>query len=120
LLGAFPRRRDNDHTGSATDDGSGGANIHTRGSCSADEVWNYTVEGQGQTYVLKPAVARPKTAILTLGYSTLFQKQSVLYLQPVGTHVLLRVDPKKEEVYIRIGDRESPYKVVALEGTAQN
>jgi hypothetical protein len=102
-------------SGNATDDGSGGKDINTNGSCSSTTIWHYKVEAGGQAYVLAPALARPKTAMFTLGWSAAFQKHSVLYLQPIGTHVLLRVDPKREQVLIRIGDRESVYNVVALE-----
>jgi hypothetical protein len=106
-------------SGSATDDGAGGKDINTNGSCSSTSIWHYSVEAGGQTYVLAPALARPKTAMLTMGWSAAFQKHSVLYLQPIGTHVLLRVDPKKQQILVRIGDRESVYNVVALEEGAQ-
>src|SRR5678816_1877730 len=73
---------------------------------------HYTVAVGDVSYVLAPALTHPKTALFTLGYSAAFQKNSVLYAQLPGTTLKVRV--VKDKVYVRIGDRESPYHVVSL------
>ena len=97
-------------SGTVNDDGKIETSGH--GGCSEDTVAHYTVAVDGQAYVLSPARTHPKTAILTLGYSDAFQKHSVLYLQPLGTHVAVRL--QKEKLFVKLGDRESPYYVVAM------
>jgi hypothetical protein len=104
-------------TGSGQVNDDGQVSVSNSGSCSEKSVAHYTIVVGDISYVLSPAVTHPKTAIFTLGYSAAFQKDSVLYAQLPGTPVKVRV--KKGKVYVRIGDRESPYHVVSVASTAK-
>lgn len=85
-------------------------NIHTNGNggCRQQRVEQYTVEAGGQRYALEPAPS------FSLGLSA---KHSVLYLQPMGTHVQVRTE--KDKVFVKVGDRESAYHVVGLESVSK-
>lgn len=102
-------------SGKVNDDGD--VTVSNSGSCSDDSIEHYTVAVGEMSYVLAPAIAHPKTALLTLGYSAAFQKRSVLYAQLPGTAVKVRI--VKDKVYIKLDERESPYKVVALASTTK-
>ena len=104
-------------SGSGTVNDDGQVNTSSTGTCSEDNVGHYTVAVGDMSYVLAPAVTHPKTAIFTLGYSAAFQKHSVLYAQLPGTPVKVRV--VKDKVYVKLGDRESPYHVVSLASNAK-
>jgi hypothetical protein len=99
-------------SGSGTVNDDGQVSTSNSGSCSEDSVGHYTVAVGDVSYVLAPALTHPKTAIFTLGYSAAFQKHSVLYAQLPQTPVKVRVS--KEKVFVKIGDRESPYRVVSV------
>lgn len=83
--------------GTVSDDGA----VKTTGTtdCSSDYVSHYTIGVGDHVYVLSP------------GFS-LFMKDTVLYLQPIGTAVKLRVH--KSKAYVKVGDRESAYRIVGL------
>jgi hypothetical protein len=104
-------------SGSGKVNDNGQVNVSNSGSCSEDSVGHYTVAVGDVSYVLAPALAHPKTALFTLGYSAAFQKHSVLYAQLPQTAVKVRVS--KDKLYVKIGDRESPYRVVSVASTAK-
>jgi hypothetical protein len=101
--------------GTVNDDGQ--VNVRNSGSCSQDSVAHYSIAVGDISYVLTAALTHPKTALFTLGYSAAFEKHSVLYAQLPGTPIKVRM--VKDKVYVKLGDRESPYKVVSVASTAK-
>jgi hypothetical protein len=98
----------------AEEDSSGNVTGSTNGNtdCVANTVRHYTVAVGGHTYTIRPALTKGKAAVgmATLGWSTLFEKSSVLANLLPGTHVLVRTD--ESGFYVRVGKRESKYAIV--------
>ena len=70
----------------------------------------YTVKSSDNTFVLTldRGTGAKAGALLNMGWSTVFAKDSVLANRLPGTALLLRAD------YVKIGDRESMYAAVAV------
>lgn len=99
-----------------TDDGytSGTVNATTTGTseCSNNASRLYTINVAGQTYIIRHSMTggQMATAMVTMGWGALFMKQSVLANQLPGTHVFVRSD--EHGLYVKLGKRESRFKVV--------
>ena len=103
-------------SGSGQVDDNGDIRTNTHGNCAQNRIAHYTVESGGIVYVLQPKLKHPKTAILTsavtMGYSAMFAKMSVLHGVPLGTHVGMKID-KHGDAVVRVADgREAPYRVI--------
>ncbi len=83
-------------------------------SCTDQERALYTIQSGANTFVLTPdRGAGAKTgALLSMGWSTAFAKNSVLAYRLPGTALLLRSDGK--HYYVKIGNHESMYAVVGV------
>lgn len=98
------------------DDGytNGTVNSTSYGSsnCSDDMRWLYTVKTDENTFVLTPDHSgKVKTgAVLSMGWSAMFVKASVLANRLPGTKVLIRSDGK--HIYVKLDKRESMYSIV--------
>ena len=94
---------------STSGNSSGSAN------CSPRVQYIYTVRVGPQTMELVQFTSAVSIATYaaTLGVSGLFRKSSVLYGQMPGTAMQIRKDGRT--YYVKIGKRESPYKLVAVE-----
>ena len=77
--------------------------VNTQGNCYTTSEAEYAVKVGDQTYTLSPDHTREFRA-----------KNSVLYLQPAGAKIMVRIDKKKERVYGVVGERESKYYVTAI------
>jgi hypothetical protein len=97
-------------TGKVENDGKIDANTST--SCTNTTKAIYTIVVGEQTFTLTPALVGKALAgsLLTLGYADLFKKQSCLYGQLPGTHILIRSDGAI--FHVKVGKRESTYKLV--------
>lgn len=98
-------------SGKVDDNGNVAANTST--NCSANSSAEYTLVIGEQTIVVAPTMSGKKKAgsLLSLGWSTAFMKDTCLYGQLPGTHVLITSDGG---VYrVRVGKKESLYKLVA-------
>jgi hypothetical protein len=106
--------------GSGKVDDDGNISTHSSGGCSQNRIAHYTVECGTTVYVLQPKLKHPKTAFLTLGYSAMFARQSVLHSVPLGTHVGMRID-KHGDAIVKVAEgREAPYRIVEAEPTADS
>jgi hypothetical protein len=85
-----------------------------RTSCEDTERALYTVKSGDNTFVLTPdrGTGAKAGALLSMGWSTVFAKNSVLANRLPGTVLLLRGDGK--HYFIKIGNRESMYAAVAV------
>lgn len=95
---------------------TGTLNATTTGStsCADTERALYTVKSGENTFVLTPdhGTGAKAGALLSMGWSRVFAKNSVLANRLPGTVLLLRGDGK--HYYIKIGNRESIYATVAV------
>ena len=91
------------------------ATTRTETDCSPSTAYLYTVFSEGHTYTLTPApsAAAFGASMLTAGMSSFFRKPSVLYGVLPGTHVQIRT--QGSTFYVKIGKRESAYKLVSAE-----
>jgi hypothetical protein len=96
---------------------NGTVNATTTGStsCKDTERALYTVKSGDNTFVLTPdrGTGAKAGAVLSMGWSTAFGKNSVLANRLPGTALLLRGDGK--HYYVKIGNRESMYAAVAVQ-----
>lgn len=112
---------DTNGTVNANTDDSGSTNgtVHatTTGSttCHDTERALYTIKVAENTLVLTPALSGKGTAagLATLGWSSVFAKNSVLAHQLPGTRIQIRSDGK--HYFVKIADRESLYSIVGAE-----
>lgn len=83
-------------------------------SCEDTERVLYTVRSGDNTFVLTPdrETGAKAGALLSMGWSTAFSKNSVLANRLPGTVLLLRGDGK--HYFVKIGNRESMYAAVAV------
>jgi len=119
VLKSFRMVNDGEHcstSGSASPDYAGGASTSTSTNCTATQSAYYTVSIGDQIIVLTPAVTVPKVApaAATRGFNRFFSKDSVLYGLLPGTPVKIRQD-SPGKFYVRVGKRESLYKIAAAE-----
>jgi hypothetical protein len=95
---------------------NGTVNATTTGStsCADTERALYTVKSGDNTFVLTPdhGTGAKAGALLSMGWSTVFAKSSLLANRLPGTSLLLRGDGK--HYYVKIGDRESMDTAVAV------
>lgn len=91
---------------------SGNVSATTRSNCQDTTVRVYTIRVGDQTLSVEPAMTGKKKAMgfATLGWSAAFDKGSVLRDQLPGAAIEVRSDPSG--LYIRIGKKESKFKVV--------
>jgi hypothetical protein len=99
--------------GTVNDSGDVDANSNTRSSCSDDSVRLYSIKVGDNMFELEPMVTGKEAAagIATMGWGALFMKRSVLSNQLPGTRLKVRSD--KGKIFVKIGDRESPYSVTS-------
>lgn len=90
--------------GSVDDSGDVDTRSDASSSCSNDTVRLYTVRVSDNTFELRPAITGG-----TLRAA--FMKGSVLNNQLPGTMIKVRSD--KGKIFVKIGDRESPYSVTS-------
>jgi hypothetical protein len=95
---------------------NGTVNATTTGetSCKDTERALYTVKSGNNTFVLTPdrGTGAKAGALLSMGWSTAFAKNSVLANRLPGTVLQLRGDGK--HYFVKIGNRESMYAAVAV------
>lgn len=96
-------------------DDSGNVNANTHTNCSANTSAEYTLVIGDQIIVIAPALSGKKKTgvILSLGWSALFIKDTCLYGQLPGAHVLIRSEGGT--YHVKAGKRESLYKLVSAE-----
>ena len=95
------------------------ANTTTNTTCVPRKIAYYTIAVGSQTLILTPSVTKREgiTALATLGYSRLFQKNSVLYDLPPGTPIQVRA--KGTAIYVKVGSRESKYRIDSVSANVQ-
>lgn len=93
-------------------DDSGNVSGRTNSNCTANTIRLYTIDVKGQTLTIEPTETGKQTAksMATLGWSSILSKGSVLRDQLPGAHIEVRSDPSG--LYVRVGKRESKFKVV--------
>jgi hypothetical protein len=91
---------------------SGQVDAGTRSSCSDRTVRLYTIQVGGQTFTVEPAYTGKQKArgFATLGWSTVFEKGSVLRNQLPGAQIEVRSD--SSDLFIRVQNKESKFKIV--------
>lgn len=96
----------------ATVDQNGQVDGTTSSTCKDRTVRLYTIQMDGQTFTVEPThTGKQKgVALATLGWSSEFEKGSVLRDQLPGAHIEVRSDPSG--VYIRVGKRESKFTIL--------
>lgn len=100
------------HVNGTTDtNGNIAGTTNSTANCSDVTHRLYTVSVGENTFVLKPGLSKGSKAgaVASLGWSTLFAKDSVLSNQLPGTHIKVRSDA--DGFYVKVGNRESRYSV---------
>lgn len=84
-------------------------------NCHATGKVHYFVVVGSQTFELAPAETKKKVgwAMATFGYSSFFEKDSVLYGQLPNTPVKIRTDGQGK-FWVKLGKRESLYRLVGV------
>ena len=93
-------------------DEAGQVNGSTESTCSDRRLRFYTIQVEGQTFVVAPDHTGKQKAVgmATLGWSAAFAKGSVLRDQLPGAHIQVRSDPSG--LFIRVGKKESKFTIV--------
>lgn len=94
---------------------SGVIDATTSTNCSNSTRSLYTVVIGEQTFVITPTLSAKGTAgaIFSFGYSEIFKKNSCLYGQLPGAHVLIRSE--NGMYHVKVGKRESLYRLVSAQ-----
>src|SRR4051794_25789803 len=101
--------------GSVDNDGTISGTTSSSGGCANRVAYLYTIRTSGTTLVLRPAMTGKEmaTSMATLGWGSLFMKQSVLAGQMPGVGFEISID--RGEAHVKMGKRESVYTVVAAQ-----
>jgi hypothetical protein len=98
-------------SGHASPDYAGGASTSASTNCTSTQSAYYTISIGDQLLTLTPATGLlPKHGIIGL-----LSKNSVLYGLLPGTAIQIRPDKSQGKYFIKVGKRESLYRVAAAE-----